>query len=114
MITRRLDPYETIIHEGKLRDYILSSTHAVGRFKATFFHSLGYASEGWQALAEDLRRQHLALDAELVEANAFGRKYRIVAQLSGPAGRSALVVSIWIVRTGEDAARLVTLYPEAI
>jgi len=41
MITRRLDPYETIIHEGKLRDYILSSTHAVGRFKATFFHSLG-------------------------------------------------------------------------
>jgi hypothetical protein len=33
--------------------------------------------------------------------------------LTGPAGRSAQVVTVWVVRVGEDFARFVTAYPEA-
>jgi hypothetical protein len=30
-----------VIEPAKLRDYLLSSSHPVGRFKAVFFHALG-------------------------------------------------------------------------
>jgi Domain of unknown function (DUF6883) len=32
----------------KLRDYLLSRLHPVGRFKAPFFASLGYGADNWQ------------------------------------------------------------------
>lgn len=32
--------------------------------------------------------------------------------LVGPSGRSADVLSVWIVRTGEELPRFVTAYPE--
>ena len=108
----RLDPQRAFIEPAKLRDYILSPAHPVGRFKAAFFAALGYSRDQWPKLADDLRTQHLAQEAEGVETNAFGTKYRIVALLTGPGGRAAAVVSIWIVRHGEEVPRLVTLYPD--
>ena len=48
-----------IIDSAKLRDYLLSPAHPVGRFKAPFFAALGYAQEQWQQLEADLRAQHL-------------------------------------------------------
>jgi hypothetical protein len=83
----------------------------VGRFKAAFFERLGYSQDDWQTLAVDLRRQHLPMPAERVDSNTFGSKYRIDALIVGPAGRSAMVVSVWIVLAFEEAPRLVTLYP---
>jgi hypothetical protein len=100
-----------VISVEKLRDYILSRTHPVGRFKAAFFERLGYSQDDWQTLAVDLRRQHLPMPAERVDSNTFGSKYRIDALIVGPAGRSAMVVSVWIVLAYEEAPRLVTLYP---
>ena len=42
----RLPKAERAIIEGeKLRGYILSSTHPVGRFKAAFFNRFGYSTE---------------------------------------------------------------------
>ena len=49
-----------IIDSAKLRDYLLSPAHPVGRFKAPFFAALGYAQEQWQQLEADLRAQHLS------------------------------------------------------
>jgi len=42
----------------------------------------------------------------------LGRKYMICATLVGPTGASATLVSVWVVRAGEDFARFVTAYPE--
>jgi hypothetical protein len=75
----RLDPQRAIIEPAKLRDYVLSPSHPVGRFKATFFAALGYSRDEWPTLADDLRTQHLAHEAEHIETTAFGAKYRIVA-----------------------------------
>jgi hypothetical protein len=110
--TTRLDPQRAIIEPAKLRDYVLSPSHPVGRFKAIFFAALGYSRDEWPRLRDDLRTQHLAHEAEHVETTAFGTKYRIVAPLTGPAGRAVAVVSVWIIRRGEQEPRLVTLYPE--
>jgi hypothetical protein len=103
---------QAVIAPEKLRDYLLSPAHPVGRFKAAFFAQLGYAQADWQTLAADLRSQHLSLPPEAGEATPFGRKYLIRGALTGPAGRRATVVSVWIVRSGEDVPRLVTVYPE--
>ena len=106
----RLPDAATIAPE-KLRDYVLSSTHPVGRFKAAFFATLGYTQADWARLATDLRAQCIALDATPLETTRFGTKYRIEGPLTGPSGRTAIIVSIWIIPAGERTARLVTLFP---
>ena len=43
------------IYPSKVRDYLLSPTHPVGRFKAPFFAALGYTQDEWNVLQDDLR-----------------------------------------------------------
>jgi hypothetical protein len=101
-----------VIESAKVHGYLLSRSHPVGRFKAAFFLALGYVPDGWHHLEADLRSQHLSQEAGLEERTQYGQKYAIRATLVGPAGRSADVTSVWIVRTGEDFPRFVTAYPE--
>ncbi len=85
-----------VIDPAKLRGYLLSLSHPIGRFKARFFERLGYAATQWEVLEADLRAQHLMAEAEPLAAGEFGQKYRIRAILEGPTGR-ADVVSVWVV-----------------
>ena len=101
-----------VIDPVKLRGYLLSRSHPVGRFKAIFFRALGYSPEAWRQLEADLRTQHLSRDATLEAQTPYGHKYVIRATLVGPSGTSADVVSIWVVRSGEEFPRFVTVYPE--
>jgi hypothetical protein len=104
--------HRAIIESVKLYGYLLSGSHSVGRFKAPFFVALGYSAEDWPRLEADFRTQHLSQDATLGERTPYGQKYEIRATLVGPSGRSADVVSAWIVRPGEDFPRFVTAYRE--
>jgi hypothetical protein len=101
-----------IIDPAKLRGYLLSRSHPVGRFKAAFFHALGYSSEKWRHLDADLRSQHLSRDAAREDPTPYGQKYVIRGTLVGPSGSSANLVSVWVLRTGEEIPRFVTAYPE--
>jgi hypothetical protein len=101
-----------VIDPVKLHGYLLSRSHPVGRLKAAFFDVLGYSSEKWRQLEADLRSQHLSRDVTLETQIPYGQKYLIHATLVGPSGRSADVVSVWVVRTGEEWPRFVTAYPE--
>lgn len=101
-----------IVADAKVRDYLLSTEHRVGRGKARFFAQLGFEKESWEALQEQL--VHLASrDAELGEKTRFGQKYVVRDIIQGPEGRSALVVAVWIVLEGEEFPRLITAYPGA-
>jgi PAS domain-containing protein len=102
---------KAIIEERKLREYLLSPTHSIGRFKAAFFAQLGYTQEDWLRLEEDLRAQHLSREVEEVGASRHGKKYKIEAPLVGPNGKRVELISIWIIRRGEDRPRFVTAYP---
>src|SRR5882672_8210649 len=102
---------QAIIDPVKLHGYLLSTSHPIGRFKAAFFARLGFASTNWQALDRALREQHLTQGARLVETTRHGRKFEIRAILKGPNGQSAVVLSAWMIRTGDSVPRFVTAYP---
>jgi hypothetical protein len=103
-----------IVDPAKVRDYLLSPEHPVGRAKARFFAALGFTRATWP----DLQRARLAHGAagaaELLPVTPYGQKYVVRGMLQGPAGASAAAVTIWIVLHGEDAPRLVTAYPEEV
>ncbi len=50
----------------------------------------------------------------LIGVTQFGTKYAVVEIVTGPNKRSATIISVWIVRTGETFSRLVTVYPGGI
>jgi hypothetical protein len=107
-----LNADRAIVDPEKLRGYLLSSQHPLGRFKARFFASLGYGPNDATRLEHDLRRQ-LGRHAEVVDAGSHGRKYVIRGILKGPNGRAARLVSVWIIRPDEDRPRFVTAYPRS-
>jgi hypothetical protein len=106
-----LDAPAAVISPEKLRDYLLSATHPIGRYKSTFFRSLGYAQDQWQALEQDLRAI-LSSEAHPAGSTEYGQKFTVRGVLTGPNGRTAAIVSIWIILTAERAPRFVTAYPE--
>ncbi len=100
-----------VIETEKLRDYLLSAAHPIGRFKAPVFQAMGYSQDRWEQLAADLREQHVLSEVDEVVESPHGRKYVIRANLKGPNGRTFAMMSIWIVLKGEDVPRFVTAYP---
>ncbi len=99
-----------VIDLAKLRDYLLSTSHSVGRFKARFFESLGYSADNWERLEADIRDLIDDTEARLSEKTEYGQKYEVRGSMTGPDGRSAEVVTVWIVLTGEDVPRFITAY----
>jgi hypothetical protein len=58
-----------------------------------------------------LREQHLTQDAIAGGLTRFGRKFEVWATLTGPSGRCAEVVSVWMILNGETTPRFVTAFP---
>ena len=100
-----------LIPVEKLRDYLLSRFHPVGRSKARFFFSLGYRPDEWALLEKEIRSLVRAGDAVETDRTAYGQKYEVQGFIEGPAGRSAHIVTVWILLHGEDAPRFVTAHP---
>jgi hypothetical protein len=101
-----------IVADAKVRDYLLSSSHPIGRFKAAFFTALGFSQEQWEVLRDALLAIVRTQEAVPGQPSAFGQKYEIRATLTGPSGRSADVVTIWMVPADLDFAQFVTAFPE--
>jgi len=72
-----------VVDNAKVRDYLLSHEHAVGRFKAVFFEALGYSRAGWQRLRRDLLELCQTGVAVEGQASQFGLKYEVRAYASG-------------------------------
>lgn len=100
-----------VIDAAKIRDYILSEIHPVGRFKAVVFIALGYSADRWELLRDDLLALAQAGSATLGKPNPFGRIFEVRGILTGPLGRSADVSTVWIIRTAEELPRFVTAFP---
>jgi len=98
------------IDPDKLRGYLLSTSHPIGRFKARFFGSLGFRADNWQELEEALRIQHLTQNAQSVGTDAYGQKY-VRAILNGPNRQSSFVVSVWFIPKVGNVPRFVTASP---
>jgi filamentous hemagglutinin len=103
---------QAITPVAKLRDYLLDEEHPDGGPKAVFFLGMGFRRKQWQQLEAAIRADHLTQDAQEIPRSRFGRKFQIVASLTGPNGRRAIIKSIWIILDGEEVPRLLTAYPE--
>jgi len=95
----------------KLEDYTLNNLHREGRHKARMFESVLGISAG---NADVLRRALLDAAAASDQAEArgdsgFGDIYILRFSLSTTKG-TGTVLSVWIVRHGEDFPRLTTCY----
>jgi hypothetical protein len=100
-----------VVDPTKVRDYLLSPEHPVGRHKARFFSALGFERAAWPALHRMLLEVAREGDASEGSATPYGRKYEVRATIHGPTGRTAEIVTVWIILVGEDFPRLVTAYP---
>jgi len=101
-----------IIEDHKLIEYLLNPNHRRGGSKAKLLSSLGYSEQAWQRLDNDLRQQHLTADVVEARDTIWGRRYDIVAPLTGPTGDTVMFRSIWQIDLGSDLPRLITMYPE--
>jgi hypothetical protein len=99
-----------ILDIRKLEDYCLNASHPRGRHKARVFRdaldlSRGDASWLRDALLEAARSK----EAWQLEADAWGTHWRLDVTV-GRHGKSAVVRTIRIVRTGENVPRFVTCW----
>ena len=66
-----------IIDPAKVRDYLLSGSHPVGRFKATLFVALGYTADRWEILRDDLLTLARTCVATPGQSSLFGLKFEL-------------------------------------
>ena len=98
------------IDERKVRGYLLSRSHPIGRFKARVFAALGFDETNAPAFVAEIRRVAASTEVDGVEDFEFGRKYTVLGELNGPGG-SARVLTVWFQPRGEADVRLVTVVP---
>jgi hypothetical protein len=96
----------------KVAEYLLSSTHPVGRHKARYFIALGFSNADTGAFIAEIRRIAATEDVASIEDTQFGRKYTVVGQLTGAAA-TAEVETVWIQEHGQPFVRLVTVLPRS-
>ena len=99
------------IDPAKVRDYLLSAAHPVGRFKAVVFQALGYKAEEWEKLRDDLLALARTTEAVPGQASTFGQKYEVGGTLRGPNGRVAKFTCVWLVPVDGGAPRFITAFP---
>ena len=99
------------IEPAKVRDYLLSAVHPVGRFKAVVFQALGYRAEEWEKLRDDLVALARTTEAVRGQASTFGQKYEVSGSLRGPNGREAKFRCVWIAPADGGAPRFITAFP---
>lgn len=105
-------PDAVVVDVRKVRDYLLSATHPVGQHKARFFAALGFTEASAALFISEVRRIANSEDVLAVEDTAFGRKYTVVGQLTGPKG-TAQVETVWFEEAGVPSVRLVTVVPRS-
>ena len=103
--------HRAVVDPSKVRDYLLSPSHPVGRFKATVLFALGYTSAGWEELRNDLLGVARTGNAAPRQPSSFGQNYEVDAILTAPSGRSAPFRTVWILEAESEAPRFITAFP---
>ena len=102
---------KAVIDADKLRGYILSFSHPLGRFKAAIFKKLGYSAENWKLLENSLKELILTNYVAKIEDTEYGRKYIVEGLIVSPSGENVHLVTVWIILKKEFSPRFVTAYP---
>lgn len=96
---------------AKLKDYLLSETHSVGKSKAKFLRSVGFNEMNVNLLKDSLAAIANSGDVKEAIASPHGVKYIIDGLLKTPTGGAIKMRTIWIINKGQERPRFVTAYP---
>ena len=99
------------IDPAKVRDYLLSNVHPIGRFKAVVFATLGYRPDDWERLRDDLLALARDGDAAPGQISTYGQKYEVSGTLRGPNGREVRFTSVWLQPVEGGVPRFITAFP---
>ncbi len=102
---------KAFISSEKLVSYVLSETHATGKFKAKFFRSLGFDETNVYLFEKALRSLAKSQEAEDALSSQYGTKYIIDGKIDTPSGKTVKVRTIWIIEKGQNSPRFITVYP---
>ncbi|WP_145438149.1 DUF6883 domain-containing protein [Gimesia chilikensis] len=102
---------ECFVETAKLTEYLLSTTHPIGRSKAIFFMAFGFSIDDVDQMETSLR-QHGQTQLVVQESETeHGVKYVLECSIDTPDARNPCIRSVWILETGRTGPRLVTAYP---
>ena len=110
MTTRLPHSDEAILDIRKIEDYCLNPSHPRGRHKARVFHEpLHLQRNDGPWLRDVLLEAARSGEAFPFATDVWGSHWRLDATITRQA-KSAVVRTIWIVRTGEFVPRFVTCW----
>lgn len=99
-----------VVDLRKLSEYCLNPVHPRGRHKSgVFLSALGMTGAHASFLRDALLRAAESHDCTLRGQAEYGVRYEVRFVLAFQ-GREATICSAWLVRRGEDFARLTTCY----
>jgi len=99
-----------IVEIEKLHDYCLSTNHPRGRHKArVFVTALGITANEADELREAILSAITTEEAMPTERDDYGQRYVVDFSMRRQ-DKEAMIRSSWIIRSGEDYARLTSCY----
>ena len=104
------NPEQAVIPFEKLEGYSLNPNHPEGKHKALVFQSaLGINLDNANDLRIELKEVLKEKEAIATSLSQYGQKYQLDFEMTRNQ-KTAVVRSIWIVRSGESFPRLITCY----
>ena len=102
---------QAFIDSRKLTQYALNHNHPVGKHKAKVFESvLGYNQSNAGDLIRQIKQKLPECTAIKGKLDQYGQRYTVDIPVVGPNGRSAIVRTGWIIKTGSNTPSLTTIY----
>lgn len=103
--------HEAFIPPAKLFEYLLSSTHAVGKSKSKFFAQFGFNLVNAGLLESGLLAiAHTEQVLDVINT-PYGIKYILDGRLLSPTGSIIRVRTVWLVELDSRQPRFVTAHP---
>ncbi len=95
----------------KIKAYLLSETHSVGKSKARLLRSMGFDESNADFLKQGLLSIAQAEEIKETISSLHGVKYVIEGEIKTPSGGSIRMRTVWIIDKGHYRPRFVTAYP---
>ncbi|MCL2698015.1 MAG: hypothetical protein FWE74_08035 [Oscillospiraceae bacterium] len=100
---------KVVIPVKKFTDYALHPVKGKGKAYA-FERALGYNSFNCNKLIKNIRTNLKNFEAIFKGDNGFGLKYEVILNLKGENGKTANVLTSWIIEHGTAETRLTSAY----